>query len=129
MANLDRRIRLIITSEGHYSRGGDYIPGTEILNASVWAEQSDRGQTYNPAQSGITITRARSYMTRYLPALIEGVKGEPPATPGQVQLFDEHGLPWLVQSYGEVGERRRFIEIECIAGSGIDSADTKPPDV
>ena len=129
MANLDRRIRLIITTPGEYSRGGVYMPGVEILNASLWAEQSDRGQAYNPDASGTLITRAKSYMIRYLPALIEGVNGQPPATPGQVQLFDEHGLPWQVQSYGEVGERRRFIEIECIAGTGIDSESIMPPDV
>ena len=129
MANLDRRIRLIITSEGSYTKDGQYIPGAEILNASLWAEQADRGQTYNPDASGTLITRARSYMIRYLPALIEGVNGKPPVTPGQVLLFDEHGLHWQVQSYGEVGERRRFIEIECIAGTRIDSDDIKPPDV
>ena len=129
MANLDRRIRLIIVSGGQYSSGGIFTPGKEIFNASVWAEQFDRGQTYDPAESGTLITRARSYMIRYLPALIEGMKGQPPVTPGQVQLFDEHGLPWQVQSYGEVGERRRFIEIECIAGTNIDSDDIMPPDV
>ena len=129
MANLDRRIRLIVTGQGSYSKSGEYTAGVEILNASLWAEQIDRGQTYDPGESGTTITRARSYLIRYIPVLIEGVKGSPPIAPGQVQLFDEHGLPWLVQSYGEVGERRRFIEIECIAGSGIDSAGNKSPDV
>ena len=102
---LDRLIRLVVQLHGDAS---------PRLDKKVWAEQLDEGSIYEPDDSGFFLRtfRNRTYHIRYDADLMEPQADGDVYTPLSLTVYDEEGRNWTGVSFGEVGERRRFGEIQ-----------------
>ena len=111
---LDRLIRLTIRARGTRDDEGNYIPGDLVFDQNIWVEQLNEGTTYELDVSGgfLRAFRNRTYNARFLAQLLLPDADGVVVAPSLVQVFDRAGRDWRIISFGEVGERRRYMEIE-----------------
>ena len=107
MADLDRRIRLIIRAEGTANSEGGFDPGPIVTDETIWCRRQDLGSSEDLLSdgSGTVITSFTDWTIRYRHDVAS-------VRDGLIRIEDEFGREYYIRKVREADERRRFLIVE-----------------
>ena len=117
MADLDRRVRLVIRAEGTYGDDGRFVEGAIVTDESVWCRREDLGSAEDIVDNagGTVVTSFVTFTVRYRADLAS-------TRDGLIAMFET--LPdgteraYYIRKVRELPERRKYLEIEAAYTSG-----------
>ena len=106
MADLDRRIQLIIRDEGTYVNGS-FVQGPIVTDETIWCRRQDLGSSEDLLSdgSGTVVTAFTDWTIRYRQD-VASVRDR------LIRIIDELGRSHYIRKVREADERRRFLIVE-----------------
>ena len=118
MADLDRRIRLEIEAEGAVDPDtGRYVPGAVVTSEDLWCRREDMGSAEDIVDdSGALVVTSFVNFTIRWRADLASVRDR--LVTVYEELPDGTERDFYIRKVREVGDRRKFLEVECGHVSG-----------